>query len=226
MPGYDPANHCIVRDIPVTINKAEVPVPAVPSKAFTGELLTADLATSSLYTVTSNPGGTQPGEYNVNLRLVDPDNYKWSDADTDWVQLKFSIIAWTGPVWTWSSDKTSATARFTNSADNGGEQTVNSTISSEPNGSGGTKYTAKITFMGTEYTDIKQTYPYMKGDIDVNGVINLDDVILLLKHNLFPDLYPIEYAGDPDLSEDGSFDIGDVVLLLQHYLFPQYYPLD
>ncbi len=61
------------------------------------------------------------------------------------------------------------------------------------------------------------------GDINCDGVVNNDDVVLLLWHTLFPEDYPLENAGD--LTGDGETTNDDVVLLLWHTLFPEDYPL-
>ena len=66
---------------------------------------------------------------------------------------------------------------------------------------------------------------YVPGDIDENGTVDISDVIALLQHSLFPDLYPVDYPGDPDFNHDGSLDIQDVIVLLQYSIFPDLYPL-
>ncbi len=65
----------------------------------------------------------------------------------------------------------------------------------------------------------------LKGDIDQNGQINNDDVVLLLWHTLFPDEYPLADEIEVDLNKDNSVNNEDVVLLLWHTLFPEEYPL-
>ena len=59
------------------IDKATVTTPTISSKAYTGQLLTADVPASDLYTVKTNKGGTDVGTYTVVLSLTDSNNYKW-----------------------------------------------------------------------------------------------------------------------------------------------------
>ena len=58
---------------------ATVPTPTLPSKTYTGENLTADVPVSTLYTVQSNPGGVNAGNYDVVLELTDSTNYQWDE---------------------------------------------------------------------------------------------------------------------------------------------------
>ena len=64
------------------------------------------------------------------------------------------------------------------------------------------------------------------GDINKNGVIDLNDAILLLQHSMFPELYPLDYAGNADFTGDGVIDMNDAILLLQHSMFPELYPIN
>ena len=65
----------------------------------------------------------------------------------------------------------------------------------------------------------------VSGDLNGDDATDISDVVLLLQHILFPDLYPVEYPGGVDFSDDGNEDINDVVLLLQHSLFPDLYSI-
>ena len=62
-----------------------------------------------------------------------------------------------------------------------------------------------------------------KGDINLDGYVNDEDVILLLWHTLLPDLYPIE--ADGDINGDDYVNDEDVILLLWHTLLPDLYPI-
>ena len=61
------------------------------------------------------------------------------------------------------------------------------------------------------------------GDVDLNGNVDVDDVLALLWYVLFPDDYPIDAEADFDKS--GSVDVDDVLTLLWYVLFPDEYPL-
>jgi len=61
------------------------------------------------------------------------------------------------------------------------------------------------------------------GDLNVDGSVNDDDVILLLWHTLLPDMYPIQ--GEADFNADNSVNDEDVIYLLWHTLLPDMYPL-
>ena len=60
-------------------------------------------------------------------------------------------------------------------------------------------------------------------DFNKDGLINNNDVILLLWHTLFPEDYPLAF--NCDINADLSVDNNDVVLLLWHTLFPTDYPI-
>ena len=53
----------------------------------------------------------------------------------------------------------------------------------------------------------------------------MNDAILLLQHSMFPELYPLDYAGNADFTGDGVVDMNDAILLLQHSMFPELYPI-
>ena len=77
----------------ITVNWEEVEIPTVESKAYTGEKLTANISENDLYTVTENNGGTDVGEYVVQLTLKDPTNYKWKNGDsTATATIEFKIV--------------------------------------------------------------------------------------------------------------------------------------
>ena len=78
-------------DFAVTVNKIEVQLPTIASKAYTGSALTADVAASDLYAVTENNGGTNVGKYDVKLTLTDPVNYAFKDFDGAVATLEFEI---------------------------------------------------------------------------------------------------------------------------------------
>lgn len=88
----------------ITVNWEKVKKPTVESKVYTGQTLTANISENGLYTVTENNGGTDVGEYNVQLTLKDPTNYRWEDGTID-TTVKFNITKAT-PVVTKPTTKT------------------------------------------------------------------------------------------------------------------------
>lgn len=88
----------------ITVNWEKVKKPTVESKVYTGQTLTANISENGLYTVTKNEGGIDVGEYDVQLTLKDPTNYRWEDGTVD-TTVKFNITQAT-PVVTKPTTKT------------------------------------------------------------------------------------------------------------------------
>ncbi len=65
---------------------------------------------------------------------------------------------------------------------------------------------------------------YILGDTNADKTVNSDDAIYLLKHTLFPDMYPINQKSDFD--GNGALNSDDAIYLLKHTLFPDMYPLN
>lgn len=61
------------------------------------------------------------------------------------------------------------------------------------------------------------------GDINADSIIDKDDAILLLRHVVFPEDYPISVSGD--INKDGIINKDDAIYLLRHVVFPEDYPL-
>ena len=71
----------VYTEMTVTITKATVETPVIPSKVYNGEIQTADVPPSELYTIYSNVGGKEVGEHSVALKLKDSKNHKWAPKD-------------------------------------------------------------------------------------------------------------------------------------------------
>ena len=61
------------------------------------------------------------------------------------------------------------------------------------------------------------------GDLNSDGAVDNEDVILLLWHTVFPEDYPLEKSGE--LTGDGVINNLDVIQLLWHTVFPEDYPI-
>ncbi len=75
-----------------TISKAEQAAPDLAEKTYTGQPQTASVPESAYYDLVENAGGTAAGSYPVVLRLKDPANYRWTDADEATKSLVFRIL--------------------------------------------------------------------------------------------------------------------------------------
>ncbi len=84
-----------------TVNKAEVEIPTLGSKEYTGEVQGATIPDGTLYTIKTNVSGKDAGTYEkaVTLTLTDPDNYVWKNHEGADVSVDFVITkaenAWT-----------------------------------------------------------------------------------------------------------------------------------
>lgn len=63
------------------------------------------------------------------------------------------------------------------------------------------------------------------GDVNFDGYVDVDDSLLLFQHSMYPEYYPIQYAGSLDFNKDGYVDIDDSLLLFQYSLYPDIYPI-
>ena len=66
----------------------------------------------------------------------------------------------------------------------------------------------------------------ISGDINLDGIVDMNDATTLLQYSIFPDIYPIKYTGNVDFTGDGEIDMNDAVLLLQHSMFPDLFPIE
>jgi len=84
----------------------------------------------------------------------------------------------------------------------------------------------KLSFVTGHFSDyvvLKSEDAGLRGDMNGDGSVNDDDVILLLWYTLLPDMYSIQ--GNADFNADGSVNDEDVIYLLWHTLLPDMYPL-
>ncbi len=63
------------------------------------------------------------------------------------------------------------------------------------------------------------------GDINIDGRVNIEDVLVLFRHNMMPTMYPVSYKGSLDFNKDRAVDIGDCITLFRHSMMPDLYPL-
>ena len=63
----------------------------------------------------------------------------------------------------------------------------------------------------------------LKGDVNGNGTVDLDDAIYLLYHVNFSETYPVDQS--VDFNGDGKEDLDDAIYLLYHVNFKDTYPL-
>ncbi len=65
------------------------------------------------------------------------------------------------------------------------------------------------------------------GDLNCDEAVNIDDAILLFRHNMLPAMYPIdEYPGESiDFNGDGVLDIADAIQLFRYSMLPEKFPI-
>lgn len=83
--------------------------------------------------------------------------------------------------------------------------------------------TVTLTYQGVSASYTVTVVDFLPGDIDRSRVINKDDVMQLLWHISFPDMFPIDVPAD--FTGDGRVDKDDVMQLLWHISFPDMFPL-
>jgi len=90
---------------------------------------------------------------------------------------------------------------------------------------GGTKfdYSTPITGRLNLYARFAPASSYLKGDVDGNGVVDMDDAIYLLFAINFPESYPLNQPANFD--GVGEEDMDDAIYLLFHVNFSANYPL-
>ena len=89
----------LVKEIAFTIEKISVSVPQNQWAIYNGQTSTADIKDNNIYSVIENIGGIEVGEYDVKLRLIDSQNYRWETTESDQIIVKFYIQANKDNVW-------------------------------------------------------------------------------------------------------------------------------
>ena len=92
---------CAFAACDTTAEKTKLETPTVAAKVYTGSKLTATIVESEGYTVVTNEGGTDVGEYDVVLKLSDETKYEWAKPDADdatRVTLKFAVTKATNEI--------------------------------------------------------------------------------------------------------------------------------
>lgn len=92
---------CAFAACDTTAEKTKLETPPVAAKVYNGSKLTATIAESEGYTVVTNEGGTDVGEYDVVLKLSDETKYEWAKPDADdatRVTLKFAVTKATNEI--------------------------------------------------------------------------------------------------------------------------------
>ena len=69
-------------------------------------------------------------------------------------------------------------------------------------------------------------YNYVKGDIDGDEDVDIDDAVLLFGYSMLPEHFETSYPGNTDFNHDGSIDIYDAILLFNYSMLPDIFPID
>jgi len=64
------------------------------------------------------------------------------------------------------------------------------------------------------------------GDIDNNGVVDIQDAMALFQHSMLPEMFPIDYPGSIDLDKNGTVDLNDAMRLFQYSMLPEQFPIE
>ncbi len=83
----------------------------------------------------------------------------------------------------------------------------------------GNSEAAEILFFGEDPSSI------VVGDIDGDGILNIQDALRLFREIMLPTMYPGTYLGSTDFNGDGVLDIQDALRLFRGIMLPSLYPL-
>ena len=68
-------------------------------------------------------------------------------------------------------------------------------------------------------------HTYIKGDIDGDEDVDVDDAVYLFGISMLPEFYPTDYPGNMDFDKDGDIDIQDAIDLFNYSILPDIFPL-
>ena len=83
--------------------------------------------------------------------------------------------------------------------------------------------TLTVSYLELQVAYDVQVIDHIPGDMDGNRQVDRDDVMQLLWHITFPELYPLDLPAD--FVADGKINRDDVMQLLWHVTFPEMFPL-
>jgi len=67
---------------------------------------------------------------------------------------------------------------------------------------------------------------YLIGDVDLDGVVDINDAMYLFQYSMLPELFTMEYQGNLDLDFDELIDINDAMYLFQYSMLPEMFPIE
>ncbi len=164
---------------------------------------------------TTEPTCTEKGSVKYTATVTFEET-EYSEEQT--VEIPANGHSFTGPVFVWAEDHSSATATF--HCENclaveaiGAQITSETFVLREDNAYNVTKYTATVEFMGVTYEDEAEVVNFMYGDINGDGVVNGKDLIRLRKYLVGSD---VELSGGADCNGDGTVNGKDLIRLRKY----------
>lgn len=64
------------------------------------------------------------------------------------------------------------------------------------------------------------------GDINADGLVDIQDAMTLFQHSMMPDVYTIDYPGMIDFDKNETLDLADALYLFQHSMMPDQFPIE
>ena len=192
---------------PFVIAKAEVPVPEIASKEYTGEAQKAEIEDTDFYTVTKNEGGEKVGSYSVILTLKDTSNYKWESTEKADLELTFEIKAIQN---TWTEEPSISGWTYGDTAHAPEGSAAHGTVSVSYAKAGSDKFTSEVPTEAGNYTarfTVEGTDSYSELTKDVSFTVAAREVTVTVadKTITYGDAEP-EYTSE---ITEGSLVDGD-----------------